>query len=66
MKNISSTLVDYYKDYEIRREVDKRVDTFTGETYGHAFVFYAVVFDDCLIESFKTIKDARRYIDKIC
>ena len=41
-KCVRSTLVDYYRDYEIYREVDKRVDPSTLETYGHERVFYVV------------------------
>ena len=65
-KCVRSMLVDYYRDYEIYREVDKHVDPSTFETYGHERVFYVVYSGGWMLESFKTIKDARRYIDKLC
>lgn len=64
-KCIKSELVEVYYGFEIRRETDKHYDPETGELYGHAQVFYAVCDEDCMIGSFKTFKEARKFIEKI-
>ena len=50
--------------YTIHREEDRKIDYLTGEPYGRAEVFYTVN-DEELLESFKTLKEARRYADSL-
>lgn len=59
--------VDYAKgtEYTIYREEDKRVDPHTLEPYGRSTVWYAVCEFDDMIDSFKTLKEARKYIKNL-
>ena len=60
---IESKFVEKVNGYDIAREVDRKVDPLTSEPYGSRTVFYAVYKDEWLTESFKTLKEARRYAE---
>lgn len=64
-KCVKCEVVDTYYGFTINREEDKKVDIFTGETYGRTTVFYTVNDGDDMLESFKTIKEAKKWIEKI-
>ena len=52
--------------FTINREEDKQYNDFTGEYYGRTYVFYTVNDpEEGMLESFKTLREARRYIEKI-
>ena len=65
MKNIKSELRERFHGFDIYREEDRPYRPDTGEFYGHTQVFYAVCDGDWMLESFKTIKEARAYIEKL-
>ena len=65
MKNISSEYRETYHGFDIFQEIDRPCRPDTGEFYGHAQVFYAVCDGDWMLESFKTINEARKYIEKL-
>lgn len=65
---IKCEIVETYYGFTITREEDKKVDIFTNETYGRTTVFYTVYEDvenGDMLESFKTLKEAKKWIEKI-
>lgn len=65
MRCVKCEVVETYYGFTICREEDKKVDIITEESYGRPYVFYTVNDDDCMLESFKTLKEAKKYIEKI-
>lgn len=61
-KCIESNVVERIGDYTISREVDRKYDPMTGEYSGNRVVWYSVNFEDEMLECFKAIKEARKYI----
>lgn len=57
--------IETYYGFIICREEDKKVDFITEEPYGRSTVFYTVNDDDCMLESFKTLREAKKWIEKI-
>lgn len=64
-KCIKSDFVETYHGFEIRRETDRPYRPDTGEFYGHARVFYVVYDGDWMVDSLKTLKEAKKYIEKL-
>ena len=64
-KCVKCEVVETYYGFTINREEDKKVDIITEEPYGRATVFYTVNDGDDMLESFKTLKEARKWIEKI-
>jgi hypothetical protein len=62
---IKSEKVENYHGFIICREEDKKRDPETLETYGHTKVYYTVYDGDDMLENFKTLKDAKKWIEKI-
>lgn len=62
-KNVKCEQIETRNGYTINREEDRKVDIMTGETKGRAMVFYTVNDDDFMLESFKTLREARKYAD---
>ena len=65
MKCIKCEVVDTYYGFNINREEDRMYDDDTDEYSGRVRVFYAVNDGDDMLESFKTIKEAKKWIEKI-
>ena len=51
--------------YTISREEDRKIDAFTLEPQGRTYVFYTVNDDEMMLDSFKTLREARRYADNL-
>lgn len=64
-KCVKCTFIETYYGFTINKEWDKRIDPLTFEPYGNASVFYTVNDGEWMLESFKTIKEARQYITKL-
>lgn len=62
-KNVKCEQIETRNGYTINREEDRKIDIMTGETKGRAMVFYTVNDDDFMLESFKTLREARKYAD---
>lgn len=62
-KNVKCEQIETRNGYTINREEDRKVDIMTGETKGRAMVFYTVNDDDFMLDSFKTLREARKYAD---
>lgn len=64
---VKSDWVDSYRGMYIYKEFDKTYDSAKGKFVGHAKVYYAIYTPDgkeeILTESFKTLKEAKKYID---
>lgn len=65
MRCIKCEVIEERNGYIITREEDRKFDDFTGEYSGKIQVFYGVIEDDELTESFKTLKAARKYVDSL-
>lgn len=63
-KCIDSKYIETYFDYDIFREVDKKIDA-DFNLYGHPMVFYVVYYGDDMLDSFKTLNDAKKFIKKL-
>lgn len=63
-KCVESRFVESYYDYDIYREIDKKVDVY-GDPFGHGIVYYSVCFEDDMIESFKTLAEAKKFIERL-
>jgi hypothetical protein len=59
--NLSCEIVEKVNGCEIQRCEAIKEDPITGERSGHVKVFYDVVADDVLLESFKTLAKARAF-----
>ena len=62
---VNCKVIETYYGFTINREEDKKVDPFTDETYGRTTVFYTVNDSDNMLESFKTLREAKKWIEKI-
>lgn len=62
-KCIKCEVLEKRNGYFIHREVDRNYDEFTDEFYGRTTVFYTVNTEEWLIDSFKTLREARKYAD---
>lgn len=62
---IKCEVLEKRNGYTINREEDRKFDDFTYEPKGRVRVFYTVNDDECILESFKTLREAQRYADKI-
>lgn len=66
---VKSDWVDSYRGMYIYKEQDKMWDDYDGKPIGRAKIFYAVYVPDgneeVLTESFKTLREAKKYIDYI-
>lgn len=66
---VKSDWVDSYRGMYIYKEQDKMWDDYDGKPIGRAKIFYAVYVPDgneeILTESFKTLREAKKYIDYI-
>lgn len=49
--------------YTICREEDREIDPITEEPKGRTYVFYTVNTDDLILDSLKTLREARKYAD---
>ena len=66
MRCIKAEQIEERYGFTINREEDRAFDDFTGEYSGRVYVFYTVNDpEDGMLESFKTIKEAQKYIEKI-
>lgn len=63
MKCIKCEEIEKRNGFTICREEDRKQDFFTGELSGKTKVFYTVNTEDCMLESFKTLREAQRYAD---
>ena len=61
MKCIKCEEIEQVNGFTICREEDRKQDVFTGEYSGRVRVFYTVNTDDCMLDSFKTLAEARRF-----
>lgn len=64
-KCIKSEKVKTLHGFDICKEIDKKCDPETGETYGRAMTFYAVYDGEWMIDSKKTLKEAENLIKKL-
>ena len=62
---VDCKVVESYYGYTINREESKKVNPFTDEIYGRKYVFYTVNDGEWMLESFKTLKEAKKYIEKL-
>ena len=66
MRCIKAEQVEERYGFTINREEDRAYNDFTGEYSGRVYVLYTVNDpEDGMLESFKTLKEAQRYIDRI-
>ena len=66
MKCIKAEQIEERYRFRINREEDRSYNEITGEYSGRIYVFYTVNDpEDGMLESFKTLKEARKYIEKI-
>ena len=61
MKCIKCEELETVNGYIICREEDKKYDDFTGKFSGRTHVFYTVNTDELMLESFKTLREAKKY-----
>lgn len=66
-KCIKHEIIETYFGFQISKEWDKEYDPIMDEYKGQAKVFYAVIdpTEDVMLESFKTLKEAKKWIEKI-
>lgn len=66
---VKSEWCQAYRGCYIYKEWDKRRNEYTEELFGRANLYYAIYVPDgneeILTESFKTLKEAKKYIDYI-
>lgn len=65
MKCIKCEVIEQRNGYIINREEDRKYNEFTGEYSGRIKVFYTVNTEEDMLESFKTLREARRYADSM-
>lgn len=65
MRCIKCEVIEERYGFTINREEDRQYDDFTGEYSGRTKVFYTVNDEDWMLESFKTLKEAQKYIERI-
>lgn len=63
MRCIKCEQLEVRNGYTINREEDRECNIFTGECSGRIKVFYTVNDDELMLESFKTLREARKYAD---
>ena len=64
-KCIKSEKINTINGFDICKEIDKKCDPETGAVYGHPMTFYAVYDGDWMIDSKKTLKEAKALIKKL-
>ena len=65
-KCVKCEVLETRNGYAIHREEDRKVDFFTDEPCGRTYVFYTVNDEEIgMLESFKTLREARRYADSL-
>lgn len=62
---VKCEVIEIRNGYTISREEDRKIDFFTMEPVGRTYVFYTVNDDELMLESFKTLREARRYADSL-
>ena len=60
-KNLSCEVKEVVCGFEIQRCEAKKQNIFTGELSGQTKVYYDVVYDDAIVDSFKTLREARAF-----
>lgn len=60
-KNLSCEIKEVVCGFEIQRCSARRQDIFTGELVGQTKIYYDVVYDDMIVDSFKTLSAARKF-----
>ncbi len=60
-KNLTTKVVDEINGYQIVRCEARKHDDFTGEFSGRIKVYYDVCDEEMILESFKTLAEAKRY-----
>jgi hypothetical protein len=60
-KNLSCEVKEVVCGFEIQRCTARKQDIFTGELSGQTKVYYDVVYDDAIVDSFKTLSAARKF-----
>lgn len=67
MRCVKSEVVETRNGYTICREEDKKEDPLTLKPYGRSYVFYAIYDgkDGDMLDSKKTLREARRYADSL-
>ena len=60
-KNLAVKVVEEINGYQIVRCEAKKYDNFTGEYSGRTKVYYDVCDEEDLLESFKTLAEAKRW-----
>ena len=60
-KNLTCELKETVDGFDIFRCEAKKEDIFTGELYGQTKVYYDVCYEDAIVDSFKTLREARRF-----
>lgn len=60
-KDIKNEIVAEINGYQIVRSECRNYNDFTGEYSGQTKVFYDVCTEEDLIESFKTLREAKKY-----
>lgn len=61
----SKTVENVCKGIRIDRTVDRDYNHDRMEYYGRQYVWYEVVWDDTIVDQFKTIREARSYAKKL-
>ena len=65
MKCVKCEMLETRNGYTISREEDQKYDASIMETKGRIYVFYTVSDDEMMLESFKTLREARKYADSL-
>lgn len=61
---VKSQFLETRNGYTLNREEDREIDPLTMEPKGRTYVFYTVNDDELMLESFKTLRQARKYADE--
>lgn len=61
MRDTKHEIVAEINGYQIVRSESRKHNDFTGEYSGQTKVFYDVCTEEDLIESFKTLREAKKY-----
>jgi hypothetical protein len=64
MRCIKCEQIEERNGYVICREEDRQYNDFTGEYSGRVHVYYTVNTEDMMLESLKTLREARKYADE--
>lgn len=63
MKNIKCEQLEVRNGYVICREEDRNWNEYKEDFTGKVHVFYTVNDDELMLESFKTLREARKFAD---